>query len=416
MDTREASRRKFIQFIASSPLFAGSTAALAADEFISPIPKPTDPLIWAPLDTTKAIKNPKEAINVFDFEVAARQNIPPSHFGYMAAGIDDEVTLRANRADFLKFQLRPRRLNDVSKIDTKVELFGRTYSSPIFLCPIGGQRAMDINVDFQGEVAPAAAAKVGNHLQILSTHASRSLKDVNAARGQPVWFQLYATSSFEITKQLVKNAEAAGTEVMAITVDRTGGRNQETLARIQKTDTRVCEDCHKDRGPRPSFAEIDTKGVNMLSPNLTWDTIRRIRDMTKMKILLKGIITPEDAKLCVQNGMDGFIVSNHGGRAEDSGRSSIDSLPEIMEAAGKKIPVLIDSGFRRGTDVLKALAMGATACGIGRPYIWGLGSFGQKGVERVLEILRTELEVDMQQCGVADLKKITPALYRRISA
>jgi len=301
----------------------------------------------------------------------------------------------------------------VSKVDTKVELFGTTFNSPIFLCPIGGQVGFDINGDGQGEVAAAAAAKVGNHLQILSTHASRSLKDVNAARGQPVWFQLYATSSFEIAKTLVKNAENAGCPVVAITVDRTAGRNQETLYRLQKTDTRHCADCHDNKPPRPSFENIDTKGVNMLSPNLTWDTIRRLRDSTKMKVLLKGIVTAEDAKLCVQNGVDGFIVSNHGGRAEDTGRSTIDALPEILAAVNGKIPVLVDSGFRRGTDVLKALAMGAKACGIGRPYIWGLGAFGQKGVERVLEIMRTELEVDMAQCGMSSLSKITPALIRR---
>src|SRR5438552_5125973 len=160
-DIRSESRRRFVKFLSGSPLLAYSgLGTLAADGPTAP-PRLSDPILWAPLRTEDLIKSPAEAINVFEFEPVARKTVPPAHFGYMAAGIDDEVTLRANRADFLKFQLRPRRLNDVSKIDMKVELFGRTYNSPIFLCPIGGQKAMDINVDFQGEVAPAAAAKVG---------------------------------------------------------------------------------------------------------------------------------------------------------------------------------------------------------------------------------------------------------------
>jgi isopentenyl diphosphate isomerase/L-lactate dehydrogenase-like FMN-dependent dehydrogenase len=139
-----------------------------------------------------------------------------------------------------------------------------------------------------------------------------------------------------------------------------------------------------------------------------------MRDTTKMKILLKGIVTAEDAKLCVQNGVDGFIVSNHGGRAEDTGRSTIEALPEILAAVGGRIPVLVDSGFRRGTDVIKALAMGATAVGIGRPYIWGLGAFGQSGVERVLELIRLETQAAMAQCGAASVKKLAPALVRHV--
>ena len=405
-----ASRRKLLQFVAASPLLAHGASGVWAAEIAKPLPKLPDPLTWAPLNPDVLIKSSKEAINVFDFELVARQNVPPSHFGYMASGIDDEVTLRANRQDFQKFQLLPRRLNDVSKIDTRVELFGVTYGSPVFLCPIGGQGAYETGA----EVTVAAGAKAGNHLQILSTHASTSINDVMEARGAPVWFQLYATSSLDVAKALVKRAENAGSPVMAITIDRVTGRNQETRARLQLTDDRTCRDCHDNKPPRPAFDGIDTTGVNMISANLTWDFVRRIRDATKMKVVLKGIITPEDAKLCVDSGFDGFIVSNHGGRAEDSGRSSIDALPEIIAAAGRRIPVLVDSGFRRGTDVVKALAMGASAVGIGRPYVWGLGAFGQEGVERVLEIVQTETEVAMGQCGASSVKKLTPALVRRV--
>ncbi len=151
------------------------------------------------------------------------------------------------------------------------------------------------------------------------------------------------------------------------------------------------------------------------SSNLTWDTVKRMRDVTKMKIVLKGIITADDAALAVQNGMDGILVSNHGGRGEDNGRSTIDALPEIIAAVKGQIPVFVDSGFRRGTDVVKALAMGAKAVGVGRPYLWGLGAFGEPGVERVLEIVRTETRAAMQQCGASSVAELTPGFVRRAS-
>ena len=153
--------------------------------------------------------------------------------------------------------------------------------------------------------------------------------------------------------------------------------------------------------------------TSMESSNMTWDFIKRLRDITRMKIVIKGILAHEDATLCVQNGVDGLIVSNHGGRGEDSGRSTIDALPEIVEVVGGRIPVLVDGGFRRGTDVVKALAIGARAVCIGRPYLWGLGAFGQPGVERVLEIMRVETRAAMQQCGVSVVKQLNPAFVRR---
>lgn len=377
-----------------------------------------DPIVWAPLKPDELIKSPKEAINVFDFEPVARANVPPAHFGYMASGIDDEVTLRANREGFLKFQLLPRRLHDVSKVDQSIELLGMKWDSPVVIAPTGGNKAYDP----EGEVAVAKAARPGNHLQILSTQASTSIEDAIKARGAAVWFQLYASPSFDIAKALVKRAEGAGSPVVAVTVDRVAGRNQETFFRLSRTDTRACSGCHDNSTPqasvksKPNFDGIDVAGTavkNLQSANMTWDFIRRLRDTTKMKIVLKGIVTADDAKLCVENGVDGFIVSNHGGRGEDNGRSTIDALPEILQATQRRIPVLIDSGFRRGTDIVKALAMGASAVCIGRPYLWGLGAFGQAGVERVLDLMRTETGAAMAQCGAASVKALTPALVRR---
>ena len=408
-----ASRRKFVQFMAASPLFA--SGALAGEVPMVPV-KPTDPIIWAPLQTDKLIKSPKEAINVFDFEAPCRVNVPPAHFGYMASGIDDEVTLRANREGFLKFQLRPRRLVDVSKVDMSVNILGVKYPSPIVVAPVGGHKMFHP----EGEIATAKGAKAGNHLQILSTATTSGVEEVTAARGAPIWYQLYASNSWDVAKSMVTRAEKAGCPVVAVTVDRSGGRNQETLFRLRKTDTRNCSECHDrtslttNQARRSMYQGIDLTSLkNTQSSAMTWDFLKRLRDATKMKIVLKGILAYEDAVLAADAGIDGIIVSNHGGRSEDSGRSSIDALPEIVEAVKGRMPILVDSGFRRGTDIVKALCMGATAVCIGRPYIWGLGAFGQPGVERVLELMRVELYGAMQQVGAPTIKDLVPAMVRR---
>jgi 4-hydroxymandelate oxidase len=412
---QDANRRRFLQFLAASPLLAAGAGSAVAETLL-PKAKLPDPLMWAPLDAADLIKDPKQAINVFDFEPVCRQNVPPAHFAYMASGIDDEVTLRANREGFLKFQLRPRRLVDVSKVNMKTDILGVTYDSPIFIPPIGGQKSFQAD----GEIATAKAAKAGNHLQILSTVTSSSVEDVTAARGQPIWQQLYATNKWEVAEAIVRRAENAGCLAVAVTVDRSGGRNQETLFRLRKSDTRECSGCH-DRSSvastyrtRPMFAGVDVSGLrNIQSSAMTWDFFKRLRDTTKMKIVIKGILAYEDAVLAADNGIDAIIVSNHGARSEDSGRSTIDALPEIVEAVNGRMPILVDSGFRRGTDIVKALCMGATAVGVGRPYIWGLGAFGQPGVEKVLELLRTELYAAMQQVGAPSIKDLKPTMVRR---
>ena len=412
---QDANRRRFLQFLAASPLLAASAGPTLAETLL-PKAKAPDPLMWGPRQADHLIKSPKDAVNVFDFEPVCRQNVPPAHFGYMAAGIDDEVTLRNNRADFQKFQLRPRRLVDVSKPTIKTEILGVTYDSPIFICPIGGQKSFHAD----GEIAVAKAAKTGNHLQLLSSVASNSVEDVSAARGMPIWQMLYATNKWEVAAAIVKRAEKAGCHAVAVTVDRSGGRNQETLFRLRRSDTRECDGCH-DRSSfaanyktRPMYSNLDMSGLkNIQSSAMTWDFFKRLRDTTKMKIVIKGILAYEDAVLAADNGIDAIIVSNHGARSEDSGRSTIDALPEIVEAVKGRMPILVDSGFRRGTDIVKALCMGATAVGVGRPYIWGLGAFGQPGVERVLELLRTELQAIMQQVGAPSIKDLKPAMVRR---
>src|SRR5262249_2022624 len=315
------------QLPATRPRWAAGAGSAVAEPTL-PKSRLPDPLSWAPLDAHELIKTPKEAINVFDLEPVCRQNVPPAHFGYMASGIDDEVTLRANREGFLKFQLRPRRLVDVSKVDMKTDILGVTYDSPIFIDPAAGRRPFPTD----GELATARAAKAGNHLQVLSTATSTGVEDVTAARGQPIWYQLYATNKWEVAEHMVKRAEKAGCLAVAVTVDRSGGRNQETLFRLRKTDTRDCSGCH-DRSSlqanlrtRAMYEGVDLGGLrNTQSSAMTWDFFKRLRDTTKMKIVIKGVLAYEDAVIAADNGIDAIIVSNHGARSEDSGRSTIDA-------------------------------------------------------------------------------------------
>jgi isopentenyl diphosphate isomerase/L-lactate dehydrogenase-like FMN-dependent dehydrogenase len=402
-------RRRFLKFLAASPLMAAD--ALAQEQRLP------DPSVWGARTLDKLIASPREAIDVFDFEPVMREKVPPAHFGYMATGIDDEVTLRANRRGFLKFQLRPRRLIDVETLDLRMELFGQTYASPIVLAPTGSNRAFHED----GELAVARAARKSDHLQMFSTVATTSIEQAMEARGRPVWFQLYPTNKWEVAEGLARRAEKAGVETIVVTADVLARQNWETLVRLLRTDTRNCGSCHglglaSFVKRKPNFDGLDVSGITSTgATNLTWEFIKRLRDTVKTRLVLKGLMTAEDAVLAVDNGLDAIIVSNHGGRAEDSGRSTIDALPEILEAVDGRIPVLVDSGFRRGTDIIKALALGARAVCIGRPYLWGLGAFGQPGVERVLDLLHQETRAAMMQVGAPSLKQLVPAMVRRAS-
>ena len=400
------SRRRFLQFLAASPLLARDALAEGL--------RPADPVDWAPRDLDKLIAEPAQALDVFDFEPVMRKNVPPAHFGYMATGVDDEMTLRANREGFRKFELRPRRLVDVSKIDMSVEILGTKYDSPIVIAPTSSNRAFHPDA----EIAVAKAANAGNHLQILSAVATTSIEDAITARGAPVWFQLYTTQRWEIAEGLVRRAEAAGAPVIAVTLDVRSSAKWETFVRLWRTDTRECGSCHGLNtylSRKPNFSGIDLGGVSStVATNLTWDLIKRLRDTVKAKLVLKGILAFEDAKLAADSGIDAIVVSNHGGRMEDGVSATIDVLPEIVEAVGGRMPILVDSGFRRGSDIVKALAIGAQAVCFGRPYLWGLGAFGQPGVERVLAILRAETRNAMQQLGAPTLKDLTPAMVRRV--
>ncbi|HEY0436320.1 MAG TPA: alpha-hydroxy acid oxidase [Phenylobacterium sp.] len=392
-------RRAFLRFLAASPLLAGGGLAGQA---------------LAQAQTPELVTKAADALDVFDLEAVAHRNVPVAHWGYLMTGVDGEATLNANRAAFGRYQLRTRRLVDVSRLDMSLDLFGTRYASPIFLCPLGSQRAF--NPD--GELGSARAAKSRNALQVLSTVASTPVEDVIKAREAPIWFQLYAPADLEIALQMVARAERAGCAAVAVTVDLPAGRNTETLSRAIRADSRQCTACHAPGGSstltRPIYQGIDARRLGANSSSMTWDFIRRLRDSTKMKVLVKGLESGEDAALAVKYGADGVVVSNHGGRATETERGTLESLPEVVAAVKGRVPVLVDGGVRRGTDALKALALGATAVGIGRPYIWGLGAFGQAGVERTLDILNAELRLAMVGVGARSLKEIGPqALIRR---
>jgi isopentenyl diphosphate isomerase/L-lactate dehydrogenase-like FMN-dependent dehydrogenase len=382
-------RRRFLQFLAASPLLTRVSAQQAA--------------------------SPAGVLNVMEFEELAHHALPPAHWGYMASGVDDDLTLKANHEAFRHYQLRARRLVDVSKPDLHTDIFGQTWESPIFICPCGSQRAFHPD----GELATARAAKAKQTQMILSTQTSLPIEEVNKTYGKPVWFQLYTTSRWDATEKLVKRAEDSGSPVLVFTIDQQAGRNTETQSRIRPQDTRNCGACHEGGGPntfsqqgKPMYAGIETKGLDLVNATLTWAAVDRLKKFTRMKVVLKGIMTREDAILARQHGADGIIVSNHGGRAEESGFATIDALAEVVDGAGP-LPVMLDGGVRRGTDAYKALAMGARAVGIGRPYLWGLSAFGQAGVERVLAILNAELKLTMGQCGTPTIKQITRAAVQK---
>lgn len=353
----------------------------------------------------------RDILSVMDFEAKAKVAIPPAHFGYLQSGVDDDKTLLANRAAYDRYYLRPRRMVDVTTLDASITLFGQRYDSPILLAPAGSQKAYHP----EGESAVARAADASGHLQILSTVTSTPVEEVAKLHKRPMWFQLYPTDVWAYTERIVRRAEAAGCPVLAITVDTQAGRNTETEARSYKLDSRNCLTCHpagkdgrKGRRPMPMFDGFQTADFQIHNPSQTWAAIARYRKLTRMKLVLKGLETGEDARMAVEHGVDGIVVSNHGARAVESGRGTLDCLPEVLEAVGGKIPVLLDGGIRRGTDAYKALALGATAVAIGRPYLWALGAFGEPGVAKVLQLLRNELALAMRHCGATRLAEISP--------
>jgi isopentenyl diphosphate isomerase/L-lactate dehydrogenase-like FMN-dependent dehydrogenase len=391
MSSLSRSRRQFFKFLAASPLFQRA---------------------WSQSDPP-VIAHAKDALSIMDFEAAAHKVMQPAHWWHMMSGCDDDATVRANREAFNHFQLRPRRMVDVSQSNIKTELFGTALDTPIFLSPIGSQ----LTYNPQGELAVTKAAKAKNAAYFLPNGSSKTIEEVIQASGMVPWFQLYMPKKWEEVIPVVRRVEATGCKVLTWTIDELAGRNLESDLRYRYLDKSNCAQCHtegfRNQVPNGRIQHMEDgykSGTN--PPFATWEWVDRLRKLTTMKITLKGIVTAEDAKLCREHGVDGIFVSNHGGRSNETRWATIDSLGEVVDAAGG-MPVLVDGGFRRGTDVYKALALGARAVGIGRPYVWGLAAFGQEGVEQVLDVLTKETQLIMRQCGTPNLTQITRAYIRR---
>lgn len=429
MPSTPASRRAFLAFLAASPILAASGFSSELRRRSGLGTESSERLLALAQSAAERVAQPSsqlasaaDALDVFDFEALARTKLPPAHWGYLATGTDDDGTIEANRDGYKRWAIRPRRLVDVTKIDTSVQILGKRWPTPIVINPVGSQKAFHP----EGELAVARAAAARDHLMVLSTVTTTSVEDVGTARGMPVWFQLYHRPDWGETKQLIERAQRAGCPAIVFTVDLLAGSNRLTMQRAQAADSRDCSACHLGGRPKPGLLGVigvgeDNRRKPMLSalqpvaqpqPEAgipTWEFVKRLKGSTTMKVILKGIVTKEDAELAVTHGVDGIFVSNHGGRAENSGRATIASLPEVVAGIRGRVPIILDGGIRRGTDIFKALALGATATGIGRPYIWGLASFGQEGVETVLTILRRELELVMRQAGTVTVRAIGPA-------
>ena len=397
MNSTEHFRRKLMQFLAASPLFSAMSAlpTMAAQRLD---------------DRDYIAESARWAVNVFDMENVALRNWNQAHWTYISQGVDDELTLRANREGYERLHLRARRLIDVSSVNTQTQLLGHTLPSPVLLAPVGGLGMAHAD----GDIEVARGARTGGHKMIMSTAATFGIEEITEARGEPVWYQLYPTDVWDITQGILRRVEATGSDVLFLTTD-IPARNQDRMRRFDRSSD-DCSECHI---PGTTFADKAMlqglnapANLNPSNPSMDWDYVKRLRDSTDMKLVIKGITQPQDARLALRAGVDAIHVSNHGGRAEESGFATIDSLPEIVNVVRGRIPVIVDGGIRRGTDVLKALALGADAVCVGRPYIWGLGAFGQEGVAKVMQILDSELEVAMKQAGTPTLADITRAAVR----
>ncbi len=339
-----------------------------------------------------------EPVNISEFEALARARMEPVEWDFYTGGSDDEVTLRTTRAAFERIRLRPRVLVDVSACDLRTTVLGTRVSMPVLVAPM----AFHGLAHPEGECETARAAGESGTLMVTSTTSNRSLEEIAATASGPLWFQLYTYGGFEISASLVKRAEAAGYRAIVLTVDLPRvGRRERDIRNNFNLPSRLFEG---------NFAGIDIPDDTFVT--LTWESIAWLRGVTSLPIVIKGILTTEDAQLAAEHGVDGIVVSNHGGRQLDTTLPAIEALPDVVEAVAGRCEVYMDGGIRRGTDVLKALALGARAVLLGRPVLWGLAANGAAGVRHVLEMLRDELELAMVLSGRPTLASIDRSLVR----
>jgi len=357
-----------------------------------------------------------EAINLFELETKARELLPQRVYDHHASGANDEITLRENRVAYERIALLPRMLVDVSKRQMDTTALGEPVSMPILIAPTAFQGLAHPT----GEVATAKAAGAAKTLMTLSTLSTFSIEEVVAVATGPVWFQLYVFKDRAITASLVKRAEVVGCKAVVFTVDAPllGRRERDVRNQFKMPDAVSVKNLLS--GELSEFADA-TAGcgltpsiASLFDTALAWKDIEWLAGITKLPVLVKGILRSDDALLAVKHGASGIIVSNHGARQLDTTPATISVLPEIVDAVDGKIEVYVDGGIRRGTDVLKAIACGARAVFVGRPVLWGLASGGEAGVRYVLEMLRQEFDLAMALSGCPTLSSITRDLIRQL--
>jgi 4-hydroxymandelate oxidase len=349
-----------------------------------------------------------DQINLFDFEESARGSLPQMAFDYYASGAHDQITLRHNRTAYERIGIKYRVLMDVSLRDLSTTVLGHHVSMPILIAPTAFHRMAHP----EGELATARAAGKSGTIMILSTLSNSSVEEVMDAAGFPVWFQLYVYKDRGVTRELVKRVECAGCTALVLTVDAPvlGRRESDARNRFQLPKGLLIKNL-VPAGKADLPKEISESGLEAyfaasLDSSLNWRDVEWLRSITDLPVLLKGVLRADDAVRAVEHGAAGVIVSNHGGRQLDTALATIHVLPEIAEAIAGRSELLIDGGIRRGTDVLKAIALGAQAVLVGRPVLWGLTVDGESGVLEVLNILRHELDLAMALCGCPTIDRI----------
>jgi 4-hydroxymandelate oxidase len=389
--TRRSALRRLAAFLAGSPL----------------LPAQQDPF----RDHSR-LPAMDELLTALDFEPVAFAKLARDAYNYMALGVEGEFTLRRNRQAFEWVELVPKGVASAGNVQTATEVLGTRMPFPIMIAPTATQGQLHP----QGEMAMHQAATAASQTpMIISINATFPIERIVEAAAGPVWYQLYARPTLDENRELVERAQAAGCRAITITVDQPVGSYRERLLH----DRRLSESAGPG-GSRPTATR--TRQVQAPAnapyratggqPWLEWKLIEAIRPFVKVPLLVKGIVTAEDARAGVGHGLDGIVVSNHGGRAMDYAPSTLEALPEVVDAVQGRLPVLIDGGFRRGADVLKALALGAKAVGLGRVPRWGLAAYGPAGVQRVLEIVQSELVLAMAATGCRTLATVDPSLVR----
>ena len=355
-----------------------------------------------------------QLLNLFDYETRARQLLDPRLWDYLAGGSDDEVNLRADRDAFARVRLRPRVLTGHASSDIATTVLGTAVGSPVLVAPL----AYQCLVDPEGECATARGVAEARSIFVASTMSSRSLEDIASAASER-WLQLYVFRDRSITEDVLRRAEAAGYRAIVITVDVPRlGRRERDLRNGFALPKHV--DAVNVRGSESHRLGTSTAGTSAIEAHaqaafepLTWEILDWVRARVSLPIVVKGILTAEDARLAVEHGASAIVVSTHGGRQLDGTVSPIDALPECVDAVAGRGEIYVDGGIRRGTDVLKALALGARAVLVGRPILWGLAVARQAGVAAVLAMLGNELERAMCLAGVPDIASIRASLVAR---